>query len=83
MSRFPHLLAALALAAASVLTYADTVLLNASYDVARDVFKDYNPLFQKYWKQKAGEVVEVNTKPLLECIAEGVTPVISSMIMKH
>lgn len=59
MSRFPHLLAALALAAASVLTYADTVLLNASYDVARDVFKDYNPLFQKYWKQKAGEVVEV------------------------
>ena len=59
MSRSSHFLAALALAAASFLAHADTVLLNASYDVARDVFKDYNPLFQKYWKQKAGEAVEV------------------------
>ncbi len=23
-------------------------LLNVSYDVARDFYKDYNPLFQKY-----------------------------------
>lgn len=38
---------------------AQTVLLNASYDVARDVFKDYNPLFQKYWKQKTGEAIEI------------------------
>jgi sulfate transport system substrate-binding protein len=38
---------------------ADATLLNASYDVARDVYKDYNPLFQKYWKAKAGEAVEL------------------------
>lgn len=38
---------------------ADVSLLNVSYDVARDVFKDYNPLFQKYWKQKTGENLEL------------------------
>lgn len=34
-------------------------LLNVSYDVARDVYKDYNPMFQKYWKGKSGEEIEV------------------------
>src|SRR5574343_923244 len=38
---------------------ADTMLLNVSYDVARDVYKDYNPMFQKYWQAKTGEAVEV------------------------
>ena len=38
---------------------ADATLLNASYDVARDVYKDFNPMFQKYWKQKTGESVEL------------------------
>ncbi len=38
---------------------AQTTLLNVSYDVARDVFKDYNPLFQKYWQAKTGEKVEI------------------------
>ncbi len=38
---------------------AQTTLLNVSYDVARDVFKDYNPLFQKYWQAKSGEKVEI------------------------
>jgi sulfate transport system substrate-binding protein len=38
---------------------ADASLLNASYDVARDVYKDYNPLFQKYWKAKSGESLEL------------------------
>ncbi len=33
-------------------------LLNVSYDVSRDFYKDYNPLFQKYWKDKSGESVE-------------------------
>jgi ABC-type sulfate transport system substrate-binding protein len=36
-----------------------TTLLNVSYDVARDVYKDYNPMFQKYWKAKTGESVEL------------------------
>lgn len=34
-------------------------LLNVSYDVARDVFKDYNPKFQATWKAKTGESVTV------------------------
>ena len=47
----------LALVAGAAL--ADASLLNTSYDVARDVYKDYNPMFQKYWKQKTGEQVEL------------------------
>ncbi|AYH44275.1 sulfate ABC transporter substrate-binding protein [Azoarcus sp. DN11] len=39
--------------------YAQPNLLNVSYDVARDVYKDYNPLFQKHWKEKTGETVEL------------------------
>ena len=39
--------------------FADTSLLNVSYDVARDFYKDYNPLFQKYWKAKTGESLEL------------------------
>ena len=39
--------------------FADTSLLNVSYDVARDFYKDYNPLFQKYWKAKTGETLEL------------------------
>ena len=36
---------------------AEVSLLNVSYDVSRDVFKSYNPLFQKYWKTKNGEEI--------------------------
>lgn len=38
---------------------AQNSLLNVSYDVARDFYKDYNPLFQKHWKEKTGETVEL------------------------
>ncbi len=34
-------------------------LLNVSYDVARDVFKDYNPKFQAAYKARTGESVTV------------------------
>lgn len=37
--------------------WADTTLLNVSYDVTRDFYKDYNPEFQRYWKAKTGETV--------------------------
>lgn len=40
-------------------TFAETSLLNVSYDVARDFYKDYNPLFQKHWKNKTGESIEI------------------------
>lgn len=39
--------------------HAETNLLNVSYDVARDFYKDYNPLFQKHWEQTTGAKVEV------------------------
>lgn len=56
-----RLVAALGLAAAVMAppALADVTLLNASYDVARDFYKDYNPLFQKYWKAKSGESVDI------------------------
>jgi len=59
MKKIPQLFAALLVALVAGSVQADAVLLNVSYDVARDVFKDYNPLFQKYWKQKTGENVEI------------------------
>ena len=39
--------------------FAQNSLLNVSYDVARDFYKDYNPIFQKHWKEKSGESVEL------------------------
>lgn len=39
---------------------AETTILNASYDVSRELYKDINPAFSKYWKAKTGEDVVVN-----------------------
>ncbi len=52
--------AAALLAGAGLSHAAGPTLLNVSYDVAREFFKDYNPLFQKYWKATSGEDVAVN-----------------------
>ncbi|WP_432723501.1 sulfate ABC transporter substrate-binding protein [Jeongeupia wiesaeckerbachi] len=38
---------------------ADVTLLNVSYDVMRDFYKDYNPVFAKYYQAKAGEKVTI------------------------
>jgi sulfate transport system substrate-binding protein len=34
-------------------------ILNASYDVARELFQDVNPAFVTYWKKKTGEDVTI------------------------
>jgi len=39
---------------------AETVLLNASYDVTRELFKDINPAFVADYKKTTGETVNVN-----------------------
>ena len=39
---------------------ADTTLLNVSYDVTREFYKDYNAAFIKHWKQTSGETLTVN-----------------------
>ncbi|HYR24576.1 MAG TPA: sulfate ABC transporter substrate-binding protein [Aquabacterium sp.] len=56
-----HLAAVAALAAGAVApAHADVTLLNVSYDVTREFYKDYNAAFIKHWKQTAGETVTVN-----------------------
>jgi len=39
---------------------ANNTLLNVSYDVTREFYKDFNPSFVNYWKQKTGETVTIN-----------------------
>lgn len=36
-----------------------TTLLNTSYDIARELFAQYNPRFVEYWKKKTGHEVEI------------------------
>src|SRR6202790_4223511 len=48
----------LALAAAGL--FAQTVLLNVSYDPTREFYQQYNAAFSKYWKTKTGQEVTVN-----------------------
>ncbi len=58
----PKLLRTLILALVPVLSspvFAESGLLNVSYDVSRDFYKDYNPLFQKHWKEATGETVDL------------------------
>lgn len=42
------------------LAHAETTLLNVSYDVTREFYKDFNASFIKYWKEKTGETVIIN-----------------------
>lgn len=39
---------------------ADPPILNASYDVARGLYKDLNTAFQQEWKAKTGEDITIN-----------------------
>jgi sulfate transport system substrate-binding protein len=39
---------------------AQTTLLNVSYDVARELFRDLNPAFIADWKEDTGETVKIN-----------------------
>ena len=38
---------------------AATTLLNVSYDPTRELYRDYNAAFTKFWKQKTGETVTI------------------------
>ncbi|WP_150301496.1 thiosulfate ABC transporter substrate-binding protein CysP [Pseudomonas profundi] len=38
---------------------ADQELLNSSYDIARELFSEYNELFAKQWQEKTGKTVEI------------------------
>src|SRR6266571_2840298 len=39
---------------------AGQTLLNVSYDVSREFYKEYNALFAAYWKKTTGEDVTLN-----------------------
>ena len=54
-------LAALASIASSV-ALAATTLLNVSYDVSREFYKDYNAVFAAHWKKTAGEDADAQSE---------------------
>jgi sulfate/thiosulfate-binding protein len=39
--------------------FADTTLLNVSYDPTRELYQQYNAAFAKYWKAQTGETVNI------------------------
>jgi sulfate/thiosulfate-binding protein len=45
---------------AGVLAAGDGSLLNASYDVTREFYQQYNPLFIAHWKAETGQTVTIN-----------------------
>jgi sulfate transport system substrate-binding protein len=57
---FGAVVIALALCAAKPAHAAEPALLNVSYDVARELFKDINPLFIADWKKTTGETITIN-----------------------
>jgi sulfate transport system substrate-binding protein len=59
--RIARILAAFALALALLApaAQAQTTLLNVSYDVSRELYKDINPAFVAEWKAKTGETVTI------------------------
>ncbi|HEY9397888.1 MAG TPA: sulfate ABC transporter substrate-binding protein [Burkholderiales bacterium] len=59
LKRFVPFVFAIALSGFALPTVADTTILNASYDVARELYKDYNAAFAKHWKATTGENVTI------------------------
>lgn len=58
MTRFRLLLGALL--AVSLGAHAEkTTLLNASYDISRELFAEYNALFAKHWQEKTGNPIDI------------------------
>ncbi|MEP9396323.1 sulfate ABC transporter substrate-binding protein [Mesorhizobium sp. KR2-14] len=41
--------------------FADTTILNVSYDPTRELYKDYNDAFARHWKAETGETVTIRT----------------------
>lgn len=44
---------------AAVTVFAQTTLLNVSYDVSRELYKDVNSAFVRYWQDKTGSTLEI------------------------
>jgi sulfate transport system substrate-binding protein len=50
----------LAIGLGAVAHAAESTLLNVSYDVSRELYKDINPAFVAQWKAKTGEALTIN-----------------------
>ncbi|KAF0279856.1 sulfate ABC transporter substrate-binding protein [Spiribacter aquaticus] len=50
---------ALAIAVTAPASAQTRELLNSSYDIARELFADYNTLFKAHWKEQTGETVTI------------------------
>ena len=59
MKKMKSALAALLIAGSFNASAADQTILNSSYDIARELFASYNPLFAEYWKEKTGKTIEI------------------------
>ena len=56
--RLPLIATALALTLSGP-ALAQDKLLNVSYDIARELFGEINPLFVEHWKQQSGKEVKI------------------------
>lgn len=41
-------------------SFAERTILNVSYDVTREFYKDYNVAFIQHWKEQTGETITIN-----------------------
>ncbi len=53
------LLAAALASGLALPAFAQTSLLNVSYDPTRELYQEFNPEFIKYWKEKTGETLDI------------------------
>jgi sulfate/thiosulfate transport system substrate-binding protein len=60
MNVLRFIISSVLLVAAASIASAETKLLNVSYDVTREFYRDYNGLFAAHWKKTAGESVTIN-----------------------
>ncbi len=60
MTLFRKILLLAAAAAGTHSASAETVLLNVSYDVTREFYKEYNPAFVAHWQKTSGETAKIN-----------------------
>ena len=54
-----RIITALSLALAAGAAFAQTTLLNVSYDPTRELYQDFNKAFAAHWKAKTGETVTI------------------------
>src|SRR6185369_8343702 len=78
------LFAAASFGAASLASAAETQLLNVSYDVARELYKDINPAFEAAYKKSTGQDVNVKmshggTSKQARAVADGLEASVVTM----